>query len=291
MSCTLAVCARRTSRVTKDRLLQIRLLVSLATGVILLGCASPGARIDQEAASLGFERELVPGAGFMHVVYRRGKNLSGGPVHVYIEHDGRPWLDETTVSPDPTPTNPLMLRLMALDPASSLYLGRPCYFGLAATRGCSPLVWTHERYSERVVESMAAALRRVLPGPDSDVVFIGSSGGGTLAMLLAERFPRTRGVITVAGNLDISAWAAHHGYTPLEGSLNPALRPPLDASIMQIHYVGGRDRHVPALIIRPFAAARPGTRIIEYPGFDHACCWEEVWPEILAKLESAIGER
>jgi hypothetical protein len=263
----------------------------MGVALALAACASPAARIDQQAAKFGFDKEIVYGAGFTHVVYRRGENLTGGPVHVYIEHDGRPWLDETTVSPDPTPTNPLMLRLMALDPASSLYLGRPCYFGLAATRGCSPLVWTHERYSERVVESMAAALRRALYDSETDVVFFGFSGGGTLAMLLAERFPRTRGVITVAGNLDISAWAAHHGYTPLEGSLNPALRPPLDASIMQIHYVGGRDRHVPAPIIRRFAAARPGTRIIEYPGFDHACCWEEVWPEILAKLESAIGKR
>jgi hypothetical protein len=263
----------------------------MGVALALAACASPAARIDQQAAKFGFEKEIVYGAGFMHVVYRRGKNLTGGPVHVYIEHDGRPWLYETTVSPDPTPTNPLMLRLMALDPAPTVYLGRPCYFGLAQSAPCSPLVWTHERYSERVVESMAAALRRVLPGPDSDVVFIGSSGGGTLAMLLAERFPGTRAVVTLAGNLDVEAWASHHRYTPLKGSLNPATRPPLNQKVIQKHYVGGSDRDVPPFIARRFAQARPGVQVIEHPNFDHRCCWEASWPEILKQLDHAFARR
>jgi pimeloyl-ACP methyl ester carboxylesterase len=262
----------------------------MGVALALAACASPAARIDQQAAKFGFEKEIVYGAGFMHVAYRRGENLTGGPVHVYIEHDGRPWLNETTVSPDPTPTNPLMLRLMALDPASSLYLGRPCYFGLAATRGCSPLVWTHERYSERVVGSMAAALRRVLPS-DAELVFVGHSGGGTLAILLAERFPGTRAVVTLAGNLDVEAWAEHHGYTPLQGSLNPALRAPLNPKVIQKHYVGGRDYHVPPLIARRFAEARAGVQVIEHPNFDHRCCWEASWPEILKELDHAFAHR
>jgi pimeloyl-ACP methyl ester carboxylesterase len=51
---------------------------------------------------------------------------------------------------------------------------------------------------------MQAALERILASGHFDgVVLIGYSGGGTLAMLLAARVPETRGVITIAGNLDI----------------------------------------------------------------------------------------
>ena len=64
-------------------------------------------------------------------------------------------------------------------------------------------------------------------------------------MLLAERFKQTRAVVTVAGNLDPDRWVAQHGYSPLVGSLNPARRPPLPSHILQLHFVGGRDRNVP----------------------------------------------
>jgi hypothetical protein len=262
----------------------------MTVALAFTGCASPAARTDQEATELGFNREIVDGTGFLHVVYRHSVSLSPGPVHVYIEHDGLPWLTETIVSPDPTPRNPVMLRLMALDPAPSVYLGRPCYFGLAQSAPCSPLLWTHERYSERVVESMAAALRQVLPDPKSQVVFLGNSGGGTLAMLLAERFADTRAVVTLAGNLDIAAWAQYHGYTPLQGSLNPAFRAPLDRKVIQKHYVGGRDRNVPPFIARRFAQARPGAEVIELPDCDHRCCWETLWPQVLADLNRELGQ-
>lgn len=56
-----------------------------------------------------------------------------------------------------------MLRLMALDPAPSVYLGRPCYHGLAAP--CrARRSFGRARYSARVLDSMAAALRSLLYG-------------------------------------------------------------------------------------------------------------------------------
>ena len=63
---------------------------------------------------------------------------------------------------DPTAREPLVLRLMALDRVPSVYLGRPCYHGLAADPRCTPALWTDARYSEVVVASMAAATRRLL---------------------------------------------------------------------------------------------------------------------------------
>lgn len=261
-------------------------------GLILLvlaltGCAAPAARVDRLAKQQGLEAQWIEGDGFQHRIYRKRGQAAAGPLHIYIEHDGLPWRTETDVSSDPTPRDPLMLRLMAQDPASSIYLGRPCYFGTATAPGCTPDLWTHARYSEAVVNSMGAALRRALE-PGQTVVFLGYSGGGALAMLLAERTPHTQAVVTLAGNLDIDAWARHHAYTPLRDSLNPATRPPLDPHIIQRHYLGAADQNVPPAVVKRFTDARRAGEVFEVPQFDHRCCWADIWPAILNELDDAL---
>jgi pimeloyl-ACP methyl ester carboxylesterase len=232
---------------------------------------------------------VVAGEPFGHVVFLRPARGAAGSrtLHVYIDGDGRPW-SRGEPTADPTPRNPLVLRLMALDPAPSLYLGRPCYHGLAAAPPCAAAVWTAERYSPAVVASMATALRRALRGRDVDrLVWVGYSGGGSLAVLLAPRFAETIGVITIAANLDIEAWADLHGYARLVGSLNPATQPPLPARIRQRHYVGGRDRVVPESIVSRGPIDPAGLVVI--PGYDHVCCWEAIWPGVLAEVSSRDG--
>jgi pimeloyl-ACP methyl ester carboxylesterase len=117
------------------------------------------------------------------------------------------------------------------------------------------------------------------------ITLIGYSGGGVLALLIASRLDAVDQVITVAANLDVEAWAAHHAYSPLAGSLNPAVLAPLPARVHQLHLAGARDRQVPPATVASFLARNPAAsfRIIE--GFDHRCCWIEQWPEILALSE------
>jgi hypothetical protein len=253
--------------------------------LLLAGCTPPALRVDAEAARLGFHRQVVAGDPFLHVLYLKPALDQADTLHVYLEGDGSPWLNLWTVAPDPTPRHPLMLGLMALDPAPALYLGRPCYQGLARTPPCAPPTWTSRRYSEKVIASMAAALRGVLSARESpDLVFLGHSGGGTLATLLAERFPQTRAVVTVAGNLDVQGWAKHHGYSPLRGSLDPSRRPPLPPRILQLHLAGARDRDVPLSLLQSAVARQPDARLIVFPSFDHVCCWGSVWRAVLAEL-------
>ncbi len=264
--------------------------MALLAAVLLAGCATPAQRLDERAAQLGFSWAVLQGAEFTHVVYRNAVAARGGLLHIYLEGDGTPWLNYTQIAADPTPRNPLVLALMAQDPAPSLYLGRPCYHGQSAP-GCNPLLWTARRYGPEVVGSMAAALARRLEREDAaGLVLIGHSGGGTLAMLLAERFPQTRAVLTVAGNLDPDAWTEWHAYSPLTGSLNPAVRPPLPPGIVQLHYAGGRDDNVPARQIRAAARRqlRGAVRVIDR--FDHVCCWQTAWPDILADLQARLEE-
>jgi dienelactone hydrolase len=257
------------------------------TGVVfalqLLGCAGPSQRWESNAEAFGYDKVVVSGHGFDHAAYLKQGIRPGHPVlHVYLEGDGTPWIRRRLAARDPTPRNPVVLDLMALDQAPSVLLGRPCYHGLSQKRGCTPDLWTTARYSETVVESMAAALSRLAAGYQS-LVLIGFSGGGTLAMLLAERTPKTWAVVTLSGNLDTARWAILH-QEEVSDSLNPAARSPLLPHIRQKHFAGGKDKHVPPELAKEAIAGQPGAEFRIFQEFDHVCCWQQAWPEILASL-------
>ena len=277
----------RAPRAPRDRHRHRRGLAAflIACGaVISVACSSPASEFSRYARHLGMREQVVEGTVFHHVVFASGPRASR-TLHVYLDGDGTPW-GFWTPSADPTPRNPLVLRLMALDPTRSLYLGRPCYHGLAKEPPCTNALWTSARYSEAVVSSMASALRRELAGTGIDrLVWFGHSGGGALAMLLAPRFDATTDVVTVAANLDIDAWAELSGYAKLDRSLNPARQPPLPPRIREWHYVGGKDSIVP-----PEVVAR-GTidprRVIVISEYNHTCCWEAMWPSLVSNVDRA----
>jgi dienelactone hydrolase len=131
---------------------------------------------------------------------------------------------------------------------------------------------------------MVAALRSFLAQhPYRRVVLVGYSGGGTVAWLMAPRVPQAAGVVTIAANLDIDLWTSLHHYSPLAGSLNPALLPALPPSIAQTHYAGGSDRNVPPAVGESFRRGHPEARVVIIADFDHECCWIERWPELVAE--------
>lgn len=258
-----------------------RLLVA-AFALLVGACATPSQHFAREAQALGFASAVIEGDPFRHVVYFAQTDAPADALHVYIEHDGTPWIGVTHVSDDPTPRTPFALDLMARDAGPRLFLGRPCYFETRRDAGCSPRMWTDRRYALEVVQSMASALRAFLAQhPYRHVVLIGYSGGGTLAWLLASHVPQTRAVVTIAANLDTEAWTTLHRYSAMAGSLNPASEPPLPASIVDVAYVGERDDNVPPSIARSFASRHPNAKIVEIAQFDHRCCWMERWPALL----------
>lgn len=212
--------------------------------------------------------------------------------HIYLEGDGRPFVNHRYPRNNPSSRKLSALRLMALDPQNSIYLNRPCYGYRTLPSSCEPSLWTDARYSREVVEALDRAVTELTQRYAIDnLVLIGHSGGGTLAVLLAQRRRDVRAVVTLAANLDHRAWTEALGYRPLEHSLNPASGPLLPRDTLRWHFAGGNDRLVPAKIVATAAARDPYAQYRLHPTFDHTCCWRRIWPSTLEALGTALDRK
>jgi pimeloyl-ACP methyl ester carboxylesterase len=258
---------------------------------LMMGCTTPSLQFNQQAEDLGFTEKVYQGANFFHKVYGNRKPVDKF-LHVYLGSDGTPWENPEQIASDPTPRNPVMLRLMALDSAASVYIGRPCYHGFSHSPICNPLLWTSGRYSKPIVKSLSSVLTQIAEEYQTNgIIIFGYSGGGALAMLLAERLSLVQGVVTVAGNIDIEAWADYHAYSPLTESINPAPRLPLRKDLFQFHIIGSRDKVVPPHLVQSAIKRQNGIKVTIIDDVDHQCCWEALWPGILRNIEQALEKK
>lgn len=267
----------------------MRVALLLLLQASLGACADAARSAADYARAHGFQDDVIPGSTFRHRVYRaHAASSSEGALHVYIEGDGSPFARATRAALDPTPHHPLMLHLMALDPAPSVYLGRPCYFGLQSDAACVSRYWTMGRFAPEVVDSLASAMLAEAGRRHSTSIEIyAHSGGGTLAVLLAARVAMVTRVVTIGANLDIDAWCALHGYTPLRGSLNPARLGVSLQGLEMLHLVGSEDRNTPPFLIASAIQAGVAGSVRVIPGYTHACCWQDIWPGVLSERDGA----
>lgn len=213
---------------------------------------------------------------------------------VFIEGDGNAWNTRSTPSADPTPRDPLALKL-ALSHAENAriaYVARPCQFEADGWSGCMPWRWTHGRYSFSNVAALSAAIDEVKRDRE-EVILVGYSGGGVMAALLAAMRGDVRGFITIAANLDTELWTRHHGVSALSDSMNPAEQADL-AMIPQVHLVGGEDSIVPedilASYLQKLGIAARGRRVL-LPDYDHACCWVDNWRQLAPQAMQLLNEQ
>ena len=261
-----------------------KMFISILCFLILAGCTTPSERFASAAANFGFYGFSLNSGTFDHQFYANVKvtqDINEEVLHVYLDGDGTPWEKHQWIADDPTSRNPMILELMRQDEAPSILLGRPCYQGFNKTSACHYRYWTSHRYSKKVVGSMVQVLKRWLNKHSfKQVVLIGYSGGGTLAVLMAPYLPEVRTIVTLAANLDVEAWSRYHGYYPLPESLNPA-GIALNVNLRQIHIAGLEDKIAPAQIIKSYAEKQVNALYLPYAHFDHHCCWVKEWASIL----------
>jgi dienelactone hydrolase len=259
------------------------LLLVVAT---LAACVSPAQRIDHEAQAAGLSRSLVQGTAFRHLIYARAA-ANAAKLTVFIEGDGIPWSGGRIPASDPTTRNPVALRMLIASREPAIYVTRPCY-NEVADGACEAQPWTFARYSEGTVASMAKAIddyARAARAPELRI--IGYSGGGVLAVLIAERLTNVSAVVTIAANLDVAAWATHHGYLPLTQSLDPAGSARVHGW-KEVHLQGGRDATVPRETTRAYFERFPAAKAIAFEDYDHVCCWLRDWDEIEQRIANEL---
>ena len=231
-------------------------------------------------------------ASWRRIVFNKGgvQSSSDNDLFVYIEGDGAAWINGSQVSPDPTPSNPLALKLAVIDAQTNpnkqiLYLARPCQFvHFSHNPSCKSFYWSTGRYSEAVISSMDGVIGDVAKEAGSQHIYlVGYSGGAAAAMLIAARRRDVRSIRSVAGNVDPEGLNRAHGVSPLADSLNPRHFSQILAGIPQIYWVGGGD----SLITSEFTSSwikrlsSGCVTMVELAGVGHAQGWDTAWPMLL----------
>ena len=278
-----------------------RRLLALLTPAILSGCAllnvnAPARQVDAQAESAHMQRVAVLAGTPVRAWLRQpaatpGEPLSDATLTVYIEGDGAEWHTKYQPPADPTPDNPLTLRLALRDPdARVAYLGRPCqYLEAGALARCPSLLWLSGRYGEEAITILSAAIDiLVLSTGAQRVRLVGYSGGGAVAALLAARRQDVSCLVTVAAPLDTEAWAAAIDITALTASLNPLTHAAALTLIAQTHWAAADDAVVPPATLQRFIDAVPQARVEVIGGWDHDCCWVYAWQKLRSRSCLAV---
>lgn len=248
---------------------------------------------DRLAAARNWRRLEVEAAPFVLTAYLSGQSAPGRDsagkiLTVYLEGDGLGWLGTAKVSPDPTPLDPVALRLALRQPDGQVaYLARPCQYTMKGdAAACEQKYWTDHRFAPEIIMATSRAISTLMAMTSSTrLQLVGYSGGGAVAALVAAQRNDMAGLRTVAGNLDHALWTKHHLVTSLRGSLNPVEVASAIASLPQLHFVGTEDDVMPREIAESFIAQQGAAKcaeIVPVKNVDHSRGWVERWPELLS---------
>ncbi len=266
--------------------------------LISAGCVSvPSSKdradaADRLASQHGWHAVKLPTSIFTIVGYLPDSEVNtDNTLTVYIEGDGYAWRSSSSPSIDPTPIDPVALRMAIKHPTgNAAYLARPCQYNKLSQDICKKKYWTDSRFAAEVVLSEDQALDQLKNKFNARTInLVGYSGGGAIAALLAARRSDVGHLITVAGNLDHHAWTSLHKISPLGNSLNPSDYIDQLKGVKQWHFAGSNDKIIPADLISSFANRFPSKyspTVLIIPEFDHHCCWSDQWVKLFSMVSN-----
>ena len=269
----------------------IRLLLPILV-LQLGGCFVPSLQqriqlADDIARQSRLQATVISTQQFKFKVYQRATEQTHTLLILYIEGDGRAWTPRQRISSNPTPVNPVALKLAARDSAPALaYIARPCqYVSLASESRCSFSTWTDARYSNDVVNAFMDVISQLKAQYGSQHIgLVGYSGGGTIAALVAARRQDVSWLVTVAGNLNPDLWTKIHRVGPLTKSLNPIDDRQRLQKLQQLHFVGADDEVMPVAVANSYQAKLGNdhrSKVVVVKNQDHGCCWQNIWPQLM----------
>jgi len=224
---------------------------------------------------------------FLLTTYQRfGSTVDNKQMVVYIEGDGMAWISRDQLSSNPTPMQPIALKLASIDTNTNvLYIARPCqYLWPQKMNACNSKYWSNKRGSEEVISSISQAISIVKQKQNiSTIRLIGYSGGGGIAALIAARRQDVDEFVSVSANLNYKLFTQIHKLSPMNGSIDPITIAKQIDSIPQIHYVGADDKIVPRQIALSFSDK---VRVINNVSHDN---WPDKWAQILRSVNHDLS--
>lgn len=270
------------------------LLSSLALGCCTYGGKSSKLRLAKDIAIRNqMSLRYINTQNFALTSFERISGSSNAPTSIYIEGDGLAWLSRSTPSRNPTPKNPVGLRLASRDHISKnvIYIARPCqYTEISKTRPCPAQYWTSKRFAPEVIQSFNQAIDQLKQKHKlGKLELIGYSGGAAVATLLAAQRDDVINLRTVAGNIDIDAFSKFHNVSKMPLSLNPAKEAYKLKDLPQMHFIGEEDSIVPAAIFNSYKRKAGAPQCVNSQivyGVSHEKGWEAVWPQLITHTPS-----
>lgn len=264
-----------------------KLFISLFVLTCLVACNTIEDRQNRGlsvASEAGWHASTIVADRFHLTSFSSQDTTTNDALVIFIEGDGLVANRDGVTSNDPSPNNPIALKLALAHPESNVaYLARPCQYQVDRER-CSSIFWTTHRYSAEVVSAFNNAISQLKTERKAkNIILVGYSGGGTIAVLVAARRSDVSKIITVAGNLDTSAWSSRNQVS-LTGSLDPMTVVQSIRHIPQTHFVGNSDANIQPSDTMAFVSAANSDNLksIVVPGYDHSCCWVNGWRTLWA---------
>lgn len=281
--CAYTSCLKGSKSFLLPRLFLLLLVLVQVTGCGAATTAQIWDNLLQQANDDGFKATSFTTKPFILTGLMKGHLGASSELVVYLEGDGRGIINGR-ISRDPSPHLVMGYELARFDPAPSvLYLARVGQFQPSYAGTAYQPYWANKRLARESVEAASQALdqAKVLLGA-THLHLIGYSGGGGLALLLAEQRRDVLSVATVAGLLDIRWWVEKQKFLPLVGSLNPADKVATIANLPQVHFFGTRDTIIPPDMSAHFQTLTSFTNFQRVEmNTDHWAHWVELWPSLL----------
>lgn len=265
------------------------ILTAALSAALLTACVAadyPEMREDsakRAAAPVFMMKRDIAANPFMLRAYERVYQKDA-PATLYIEGDGLAYATPDMASGNPTPVDPVSLRLAARDGGkNAIWLGRPCQYNKGWQNGkeCPAAYWTNKRFAPEVIESYMMALDNIKRYHDvTGFNIVGYDGGAAIATILAGKRDDILSLRTVAGNLDHRVMSQLHNVTFLDGSLNPIDFAAQVARIPQRHFIGKLDRVTPPAVFNSFvqnAGNASCMNVTLVDDADHERGWVEKW--------------
>jgi len=267
--------------------------IILTIALLSSGCVSklsPKVRqhtADTVAQAGNLVQQKIATDDFLLTTYQRfDATADNKQMVVYIEGDGMAWISRDQLSNNPTPVQPIALKLASIDTnVNVLYIARPCqYLWPQKMNRCSSRYWSDKRGSEEVISSINQAISIVKQKQNiSSIRLIGYSGGGGIAALIADRRADVSEFVSVSGNLNYKLFTQTHNLSPMNGSIDPITVANQIDSIPQIHYVGADDKIIPRQIALSFSDK---VKVINNVSHDN---WPDKWAQILKTVNHDLS--